>query len=189
VRAAERYFPECVPAFATALLTGVRQAELERLTDDDFTPDGIRVAAASSKTNRARFIQMPEALTAWLARYPVRGRLCPPNWARKEKAVRRLAGFRVWSDLVADMKMDPPMDAAPANGLPEWPQNCLRHTAASVALALGKSLKTLIFEHGHAGGEDLLKAHYIGVMPKAEAIKIDSLRPSASKITKTHRKF
>jgi site-specific recombinase XerD len=177
LRAAERHFPECVPAYAAAIYTGLRQAELERLTLADFSVEGIKVPSASAKTKRSRFIQMTPALAAWLERYPVGVNLCPPNWERKSKAIRRIAGFRVWSDLVPEMKLDPPMEATPPEGLPEWPQNAVRHTAASVALALGKSLKTLIFEHGHAGGEELLKSHYIGIMPKEEAGRIDSLRP------------
>jgi hypothetical protein len=89
-------------------------------------------------------------------------------------AVRRLAGWKVWCELIEPHE-------APEE-LPEWPQNALRHTAASVALALGKPIETLIFEHGHAEGVTTLKAHYIGKMTKKEALAISSIGPKGIKL-------
>ena len=84
--------------------------------------------------------------------------------------MRRLAGCKVWSDLVATMELSPALTAEPPDDALELPQNALRHTAASVALALGKPLESLIFEHGHSGGTEMLRKHYIGRMPKKEAL-------------------
>jgi hypothetical protein len=61
--------------------------------------------------------------------------------------------------------------------MPTWPHNALRHTHASVHVALGKSIESLTFEFGHSGGTQVLKSHYVGVMPKAEAAKIMKIRP------------
>ncbi|MCB1089230.1 MAG: tyrosine-type recombinase/integrase, partial [Verrucomicrobiae bacterium] len=170
MESAESHFPDCVPAFAISLFTGMRQAELARLRAEDITEDGITVPAVSAKTKRRRFIQMPRPLAVWLAAYPITGqRVTPSNWIRKEKAVRAKAGWKVWTDL-----LDPP---EPPKDAPEWPQNALRHTAASVALALGKPIETLIFEHGHSGGTVLLQRHYIGRMPKREAEAIWAIEP------------
>jgi integrase len=176
--AAEAHFPDCVPAFAIALFSGMRQAEIERLTIRDFKPDGITVPAISAKTKRRRFIQMTEPLQAWLKAYPVRESVVPTDWTRKEKAVRRLAGWSVWSGLVPSLKVAPPLPAEPPDDLPEWPSNALRHTAATMALALGRPIEQLVFEHGHAGGLAMLRKHYVGTLPKAEALKIWSLRPN-----------
>ena len=167
--AAEAHHADCVVPFAIALFTGMRQAELERLRPSDITAEGITVPAVSSKTKRRRFVAMPEPLADWLAAYPIDNHVCPPNWQRKEKAVRRLAGWAVWTDLVEPS--EPPAD------LPPWPSNALRHTAATAAVGLGKPIESLIFEHGHSGGVALLKRHYLGVMPKAEAAAIWALRP------------
>jgi len=172
---AEHHYPETVPAFAIALFTGMRQQEIERLSPEDITEDGISIAAAKSKSKRRRFVQMPEPLKEWIAAYPIGETIVPTNWPRKEKAVRRLAGWRVWTDMVEPAE-------APVN-LPDWPQNALRHTAASIVLAMGKDLDTLIFEHGHAGGTTLLKSHYIGRMPKKEALKIWSTGPHGLALT------
>jgi integrase len=175
--AAEAHHADCVAPFAIALFTGMRQAELERLRPSDITAEGITVPAVSSKTKRRRFVAMPEPLADWLAAYPIGKHVCPPNWQRKEKAVRRLAGWAVWTDLVEPS--EPPAD------LPPWPSNALRHTAATAAVGLGKPIEVLVFEHGHSGGVALLKRHYLGVLPKAEAAAIWALRPhgkSAPKI-------
>lgn len=175
--AAERYFPETVPAFAVALFTGLRQAELERLRAEHFTDEGIVIPGKLAKTGRRRFIEMPDPLRDWLAAYPVGATLCPPNWDRKDKAVRRLAGFRIWSDTVGRLPISPPLTPEPPPDLPAWPSNALRHTAASVAVSLGKPLESLLFEHGHSGGVALLKRHYLGLMTKSEALKIWAIRP------------
>lgn len=169
LEAARRHFPDCVPGFAISLFTGMRKAELSRLKRSDITATGINLPALSTKTGRRRFIEMPAALASWLDAYPVGETVLPASWAKKEKAIRRLAGWKVWSDFV-----DP---ATPPDELPEWPRNALRHTHASVHVALGKPLEALTFEFGHSGGAQVLKSHYIGVMPKSEARKIVALRP------------
>jgi integrase len=171
---AEEHYPECVPGFAISLFTGMRQAELARLDPDDITHEGITLRGDSTKTNRRRFVEMPAPLEAWLKAYPVSETVLPANWFRKEKAVRRKAGWGVWCDL-----FDPP--AAPEES-PDWPDNGLRHTHASVMVALGKPLDNLTFEFGHSGGAAVLKAHYVGVMTKAEAIKIWSIGPNGTVI-------
>ncbi len=167
---ARQHYPECVPGFAISLFTGMRKAELIRLQPGDVTTAGINLPASSTKTGRRRFIEMPTPLKAWLKAYPLGETVLPANCHKKEKAVRRLAGWKVWSDLVEPH--------VPPKTLPEWPHNALRHTHASVLIALGKPLESLTFEFGHSGGAQVLKSHYVGVMPKAEAAKIMKIQPS-----------
>jgi integrase len=172
LKTAEEHYPECVPAFAISLFTGMRNSELERLQPENITDDGITLPASSTKTNRRRHIEMPPVLAAWLKAYPVADTVLPANWFRREKAVRRQSGWNVWCDL-----FDPPK--AP-EGYPAWPDNALRHSHASVVIALGKPLESLSFEFGHSGGAAVLKSHYVGVMTKAEATKIWSLGPKGT---------
>lgn len=169
LQTAENHHPDAVIGFALMLFTGMRRQEVERLQPEDFKPDGIEVPATSAKTKRRRFIQMPEPLKAWMKEYPLAETVLPSNWRRKHREIRRLAGWRVWSDLSVPSR--PPAE------LPEWPDNALRHTAATVALALGKPIETLVFEHGHSGGLNVLRNHYIGQMTKKEAEAILALRP------------
>jgi len=49
-------------------------------------------------------------------------------------------------------------------------------------VALGKSLDNLTFEFGNSGGVAVLKSHFVGVMSKAEAIRIWSLDTNGSVI-------
>jgi integrase len=179
---ADQHLPDTVIPFAIALFTGMRMQEIERLKPEDIAPDGITVSRDKSKNNQRRFIHMPDPLAAWLDAYPITDCVCPPNWHRKEKAVRRLAGWKVWSDLVTTLPFKKRMEAEPPEDAPEWPQNALRHTAASVALAMGVELQTLIFEHGHSGGTEMLRKHYIGRMPKKDAQAIWSLGPKGTKL-------
>ena len=174
MEAAEKYFPEAVPSFAIALFTGLRQQEIDRLQPGDITVDGINLPATSAKTKRRRFIQMPAPLAAWLKAYPIVDHVTPPDWNRKQRAVRRIAGFKVWSDLVEV--------PSPPDDLPEWPANALRHTAATVAVAMGKPLEQLVFEHGHTGGLEMLRRHYVGAMPKKEALAIWAIGPHGKKL-------
>ncbi len=174
LRTAETYFPDMVPVLAISLFSGMRQAEIERLKLVDITAEGITVPAPSAKTKKRRFIQMTEPLAAWLAVYKPSTEIIPANFERKDKAVRRLAGWAVWSDLVQSKGLG---DAEPPEDAPQWPQNALRHTTASLNVALGKPIETLVFEHGHAGGLQLLRTHYVGKITKADALKIWALRP------------
>lgn len=182
--AAENHFPEAVPALAISIFTGMRQAELSRLTPDDITDEGITVPAASAKTKRRRFINMPTALAEWLKSYPVGETVVPGNWTRKQKAIRRLAGWRVWSDLVP--QIDPSEKPAAPKKLPPWPENAIRHTNASVLLATGSTIETLGFEFGHVGGSEMLRRHYAGFMPRKEAVAILSIGPKGKKLKTIH---
>lgn len=169
LRAAENHYPDMVPAISLWLFTGIRRKELERLQPEDVTAQGVTVTAANAKTKRRRFIQMNEPLAAWLKAHPIQETILPSNWRRKERAIRRLAGFAIWTEYVVPNK--PPDDLLP------WPENAFRHTAATVMLAIGKPIERLVFEHGHTGGLATLQRHYIGVMPRSEAFKIWKLRP------------
>jgi hypothetical protein len=44
-------------------------------------------------------------------------------------------------------------------------------------VALGKPIEQLVFEHGHAGGLEMLRRHYVGALPKSEALKIWAIAP------------
>lgn len=174
---AEKHLPDCIIPFCIPLYTGMRQAELRRLKPSDITMEGISVPAANDRKNkRRRYIQMPPPLAKWLKAYPIDKFVCPPNFLRKQLALKRLAGFGVWSDYVEKFGME----ATPDEDSPQWPQNGLRHTAASMAVALKKPLPDLLFEHGHTGGEETLKKHYLGLMPQSEAKKIWALAPDST---------
>lgn len=180
---AEEHFPDTVIPFAVAVFTGMRQAEIDRLQPEDFTKDGIEIPAINDKKNkRRRFIETPAPLAVWLKAYPITDSVIPANWPRKYDAVRRLAGWKIWSDLVPSIEVEPRLEEAPEKNLPEWPNNALRHTSATVVLALGKPISQLIFEHGHTEDIELLRQHYIGKITKADAKAIWMNGPKGRKL-------
>lgn len=169
MKTAEKHFPETCTCFALMLFMGIRGEELKRLSPDDITAEGVSIPAAKAKTKRRRFIAMSDPVRAWVKAYPATEAVCPPDWVRKFGAVRMLSGWKVKASIVDLPKAFPTF--------PEWPKNALRHTAATMALALGKPIESLVFEHGHVGNLSVLRNHYIGRMTRQEAESIWSIQP------------
>jgi integrase len=175
---AEKYFPEAVPGFAVALFSGLRSSELQQITWGDIGPDGIEIASRVSKTKRRRVVPVSPTLEAWLDAYSIPNSdlsLCCANWQEKHKGIRRLAGWKVVARILDEQNISPPKLAKNAN---PWPTNVLRHTHASVEIALGRSLTELVFAFGHSGGTDVLQRHYFGRLSKREAIEILRIGPN-----------
>jgi site-specific recombinase XerD len=166
LRIAETHFPQAVASYALQLFAGIRVEELARLTAGNVSQDGIELGAAITKKNRRRHITPSATLRAWLARYPFKP--CS-NWPEVHKACRRLAGWNVSARLLAT----PPK---PTRGA--WPQNVLRHSFASYAIANGSTLEEMLFTFGHAGGPALLRSNYVGKVTKKAALEFFALRPS-----------
>ena len=167
---AETYYPQTVCIYAVALFAGIRAEEIQRLDAGHFNEDGIEVPAAVAKKNRRRHIAMNATLLSWLQAYP----FTPlANWREVDCAVRRLAGWNVAARLLEN----PPK---PTRG--PWPQNVLRHTHASAAMANGATLEHLLFSIGHSNGPEMLKRHYVGRYSKKEAAEFWSIGPKGSVI-------
>jgi integrase len=163
---AEQAYPKAVPVYALALFAGIRAEELRRLEESHVSLEGIDMPAEVTKTGRRRHITPNETLRVWLDAYPFRP--CP-NWKPVDCALRRLAGWDVASSL-----LESPPD--PSRG--RWPQNALRHSHASYAIAAGEPLEKLLFEFGHVGGVEVLRKHYVGRASKKQAEEFFALRPS-----------
>jgi integrase len=163
---AEQAYPKAVPMYALALFAGIRAEELRRLDERHVTLEGIDMPAVVTKKGRRRHITPNKTLQAWLQVYPFRP--CP-NWKQVDCAIRRLAGW----DVAASMLECPP---EPSRG--RWPQNALRHSHATYAIAAGEPLEKLLFEFGHVGGIEVLRKHYVGRATKKQAEEFFSLRPS-----------
>jgi len=138
LRAAEAHFPQAVASYALQLFAGIRAEEVVRLESHHVTLEGIDLPASVTKKGRRRHITPSPALASWLEAYPFEP--CP-NWKRVNDACRRLAGW----DVTAEILTKPP---EPTRGA--WPQNALRHSHASYAVAAGVSLESLLFEFGHS---------------------------------------
>lgn len=163
--AAKEHFPAAVAGFALQLFAGIRVEELARLEAANVSEDGIELGAAITKKGRRRHITLHPTLAEWIKKHPFEP---VPNWPRVSAAVRRLAGWDVAADL-----LETPPDATRG----AWPQNALRHSHASYAVASGVKLETLLFEFGHVGSPALLRAHYVGRASKKQALEYFAIMP------------
>lgn len=181
LRTAEAHFPQAVASYALQLFAGIRVEELARMDVEHVTADGIDLPAAVTKKGRRRHITPNTTLAAWLARYP----FAPcSNWRETSAAVRRLAGWDVSSRILRER-----IDAGKMEPMPEptrgtWPQNVLRHSHASYAVASGIALESLLFEFGHVGKPDVLRQHYLGRASKKQALEFFAIAPAGEEITR-----
>jgi site-specific recombinase XerD len=177
LRVAETHFPQAVASYALQLFAGIRAEELARLEAENVTGDGIELGAGITKKGRRRHITPSKTLAAWLAKYP----FAPcPNWRRVDMACRRLAGWAVESEFIADKVKAGELEAMPETHRGSWPQNCLRHSHASYAVASGVPLESLLFEFGHTGTANVLRGHYVGKASKKQALEFFAIRPGGT---------
>jgi integrase len=114
----------------------------------------IRIPGEIAKTKQTRILEnLPEALWAWLT----------PGAAEKTVAP---VGRRT---LIEHGKL--------AAKLTTWPQDCLRHSFATYAMALLNEPGRISVWLGHNGNPSMLFRHYRGLATKAEAEKFFALRP------------
>lgn len=178
LHAAETHYPQAVPSYALQLFAGIRVEELARLVAENVTADGIELGAAITKKNRRRHISLSPTLAAWLQKYPFSP--CP-NWRQVHDACRRLAGWNVSSRLLSDKVATGKLKTMPEARRGAWPQNVLRHSFASYAIAGGATLEEMLFTFGHSGGPALLRSNYVGKVTKKAALEFFSIRPAGMK--------
>jgi len=180
MKAAEKFYPQSVPMFAIQLFGGIRPEEATKLRPSDFTDAGIELSARITKKGRRRNIEPNDSLKAWLKHYPFKK--CP-NWTRISRAVRYLAGFKTWVEPGFIPNKFKPLKT-PSK---PWPQNALRHSYASYAVAAGTPLETLLWQFGHNGSPTVLREHYVGRATKKDALTYFSIVPEGIAKPKTIR--
>lgn len=140
-------------AVALALFAGVRPEEIagegkERLTWAcvNCAERIIRIPGELAKTKRTRIIEgLPDAIWRFMTPTGDRTPVCPATWRSLLYAARE------------------------ATGLAVWPQDCLRHTFATYALALTQDSARVAHWLGHEGNPTMLHRHYRGLATKAQA--------------------
>lgn len=174
---AEKHFPQAVASFALQLFAGIRAEEIIRLESKHVTKDGIDMPASVTKKGRRRHITPSPTLAAWLKKYPFEP--CA-NWRETSAAVRRLSGWVVSSVILNERIKVGTMKKLPPATRGVWPQNALRHSHASYAVAAGVPLESLLFEFGHAGNPTLLRQHYVGRASKKQALEFFDIVPKGA---------
>ena len=158
-------FNDCLPAFMIMMFAGVRPQEIQRLDwgaiKFDLNEPKIRitkeVAKGSLEKARPRTILIEQVLFEWLKLVPEekrQGKIIPPNWRRKNMALRKKAGINGFKDI-------------------------LRHSFASYHLALYNDQNRTMAALGHDSNAMLFR-HYDAAVERSEAIKYWTLSPSGS---------
>lgn len=114
----------------------------------------IRIPAEVSKTGRSRVIEgLPDAIWRWIEPKPAG----PVSNVQARTVVNA---------------------AADAMGLAgKWPQDALRHTFASYAVALTSDPGRVAIWLGHEGNPTMLHRHYRGIATEADARRFFALSP------------
>ena len=134
----------CAAAVGMMLYAGIRPHEVARLCWEqvDLQERAIYILPRHSKTGGARRVTIHQPLQRILQkhRHADAERICPPNWLKHWRGLRRSAG---WD--------------SPAR---RWPQDALRHTFASYHLSHFRSFAELQLEIGHRDAT-LLRTRYV----------------------------
>lgn len=145
-------WPKWIPYLSLSLFAGVRPEELSRLSWSaiDLGRGLLEIGESVSKIHLRRVIDLPVNCIAWLR---LGGRLPVPLQARKRLLAKccKVLGF----------------DA--------WPQDCLRHTAASYMLALSQDAARTAMQLGNSA--KILLRHYWQVVSKETAQRFFALGP------------
>ncbi|WP_395741727.1 tyrosine-type recombinase/integrase [Prosthecobacter sp.] len=139
---------------------GLRRSEIIRLdwSNVDIEERFIEVTAMKAKSARRRLVRMRENLAAWLKDLvKSSGQVTPPNFKELLDSARCLAGIE------------------------QWPQNALRHSFASYALAHENNANALALDLGHSNTQ-LLFQHYREVVKPKDAAAYWNLFPGAGSI-------
>lgn len=134
---------QCAAAVGLMLYAGIRPHEVARLTwnEVDLQERAIYILPRHSKTGGARRITIHNPLMRILQQRKQQEStfICPANWLKKWRELRRTAGW---------------------DGNKKWPQDTLRHTYASYHLSHFRSYAELQCEIGHRDAS-LLRTRYI----------------------------
>ena len=147
-----------IRAFAAiAAFTGIRNAEMKRLTWDKIKLDDREIILDSeiTKTASRRVVKIPENLAKWLEPYV---------WelGTKKKILTKSQNLQI-------------KKLHNALGKGNWVKNGFRHSAATYYLALTKNAYLTAEQMGHA--VDVLKQHYNGLAREKDAIRYFNIMP------------
>jgi integrase len=152
--------PRALAWYVLSAMCGLRPNEAQQMTWSNVWLDGdqplVRVEAATSKVRQRRVVYILPAAAAWLRYAQAAGAELPLPWQPRRRALRRLRE---------------------ALGLPAWPQDITRHTAASYWLAQTHNAAAVAEALGHS--VNVLRRHYRAVVTREEAARFWGIMPPA----------
>lgn len=194
LRAAEEFAPALVPVLTVMAFAGLRPDEAAALRWEHVNlADGVlRVMPSTSKTRRARAVDIPANLKAWLAGHRrARGAVAPAaitfrRWRTRCAAIAVLGAEAVrerlakqegrrgidiavegnnWRTILRDARAQGDI----------WPVDVLRHSYATHWLAQHNDLAKLAVLMGNS--QDVILRHYRGLATAAEAAAYWAIEP------------
>jgi integrase len=156
---AEEHVPRLVPALAIMTFAGIRPNEALQLSWDavNFTDGHISLTGKETKTHTTRHVTIKPNLLAWLQAYKGIGKISSSPTSQRydrEKLMKKLS-------------------------ITEWPNDVLRHTAATMMYAQSKDVNVTCEQLGHFGGAGMFLRHYKGLAPKPEEVtKFWEIKPA-----------
>lgn len=152
LRGIRAHWPKTLPHVVLAMLAGIRPAELGKITWADVKLDQgiVTVSAAASKVRCRRIVHLMPSTVEWLK---LGGQL-PLSAQTRRRVNRRISRLL---------------------GLDRWPQDLMRHTAASYLLAHHESPGKVSMILGNSEG--ILRAHYMELVSKEDCARFWAIRP------------
>lgn len=147
--------PDCVAAYALLLFAGIRPDELKKLRWGDVREDFVHITPAIAKTAQVRNVSIEPNLRAWLdstGEHAPDEHVCPANWSRKTREIRKAAGITERRDTA-------------------------RHSYASYWLVKHKDEHALKMNMGHSRNSDTLFVHYRAAVTPAQAAEYWGIMP------------
>ncbi len=137
--------PLCRPYFILGLYAGVRPEELQHVTWENIDLDTGSVKLEHTKTRRRRIVPLEPKPIALLKGCPSHSGRIAPSKITVRRLKRRISRAMGW---------------------PQWPQDLLRHTAASYLLALIGDAGKVATRLGNSAG--VLLTHYHDPVKKSD---------------------
>lgn len=148
--------PLSLAYFTLALFAGIRPEELEKIGWEsvDLTAGKVRVDAAASKVRRRRIVHLMPNACEWLAFAKDLGSALPYPRSSRTRALRR---------------------AAKKLGFDGWPQDVLRHSAASYLMTQLRDVGRVADDLGNS--PSILLRHYRELVSAENALAFWGLSP------------
>jgi integrase len=184
--AAIRLRPELVPLLAIETFAGVRPVEASKVTWKDLDREDaknqvLHVRSEVAKTRKERFIVLHPQCAAWLDWHrkrggAVEGFLCPIRGEESPRKSKRKKFGREGAEISTALR-DALREIRERAKVTPWPQDCLRHTFASVAIKSGwRDKGGTCSDLGHTI-ESTFEKHYRRDMRKSAAEAILMVAP------------
>jgi integrase len=152
MRWVQQHQPRAMAFASLALFAGVRPQETERIDWAAYKDGKVVIDAAASKVRRRRVVDLHDTARAWLE--ASKGSPLPMTGITRRRFLAKARALLGWT---------------------AWPQDVLRHTAASFLMAIHKDAGLVADWLGNSPG--ILLTHYRQLVTAEEAAAFWAIKP------------